>query len=40
MQKELKDIRFITLPEDRDMGSVTIKKDIPLPVQFPEGSGA
>ncbi len=38
MQKELKDIRFITLPEDRDMGSVTIKKDIPLPVQFPEGS--
>ncbi len=38
MQKELKDIRFITLPEDRDIGSVTIKKDIPLPVQFPEGS--
>ena len=38
MQKELKDIRFITLPEDRDIGSVTISKDIPLPVQFPEGS--
>ena len=34
----MKDIRFITLPEDRDMGSVTLSKDIPLPIQFPEGS--
>ncbi|MBQ3696802.1 MAG: hypothetical protein II883_02670 [Spirochaetales bacterium] len=38
MQNRMKDIRFITLPEDRDMGSVTLSKDIPLPIQFPEGS--
>ena len=38
MQNRIKDIRFITLPEDRDMGSVTLSKDIPLPIQFPEGS--
>ncbi|MBR2281810.1 MAG: hypothetical protein IJ863_04215, partial [Spirochaetales bacterium] len=38
MQKELKDIRFITLPEERVFGDVTISSKIPLPVQFPEGS--
>lgn len=38
MQKELKDIRFITLPEERAFGDVTISSKIPLPVQFPEGS--
>ena len=38
MQKEMKDIRFITLPEERNIGSVTISSTIPLPVQFPEGS--
>ncbi|MBO4278656.1 MAG: hypothetical protein J5891_02475 [Spirochaetales bacterium] len=38
MQNRMKDIRFITLPEDRDLGAVTIRKDIPLPIQFPEGS--
>ena len=38
MQNRMKDIRFITLPEDRELGSVTVRKDIPLPIQFPEGS--
>lgn len=38
MQKELKDIRFITLPDERKIGDVTIRADIPIPVQFPEGS--
>ena len=38
MQKQMKDIRFITLPEDRKLGEVTISKSIPLPIQFPEGS--
>ena len=38
MQKQLKDIRFITLPEERKIGEVTLSKDIPLPLQFPEGS--
>ena len=38
MQKQMKDIRFITLPEERKIGEVTINKDIPLPIQFPEGS--
>ncbi|MBO7348461.1 MAG: tetratricopeptide repeat protein [Spirochaetales bacterium] len=38
MQKELKDIRFITLPDERKIGDVTIRSDIPIPVQFPEGS--
>ena len=34
----MKDIRFITLPEERKLGDVTLRKDIPLPIQFPEGS--
>ncbi|MBR6347486.1 MAG: hypothetical protein IKR80_00875 [Spirochaetales bacterium] len=38
MQKELKDIRFITLPESRTFGNTTIDSSIPLPIQFPEGS--
>ena len=38
MQKQMKDIRFITLPEERKLGDVTLRKDIPLPIQFPEGS--
>ena len=38
MQKQMKDVRFITLPEERKIGEVTISKDIPLPIQFPEGS--
>ncbi|MGX8681151.1 MAG: tetratricopeptide repeat protein [Spirochaetales bacterium] len=38
MQKELKDIRFITLPDERKIGDVTIRADIPIPVQFPQGS--
>ena len=38
MQKELKDIRFITLPESRTFGEVTVDSSIPLPIQFPEGS--
>ena len=38
MQKELKDIRFITLPDERKIGDVTIRSDIPIPVQFPQGS--
>ena len=38
MQKQMKDIRFITLPEERKIGDVTISRDIPLPIQFPEGS--
>ncbi|MBR6085276.1 MAG: hypothetical protein IKP61_06680 [Spirochaetales bacterium] len=38
MQKQIKDIRFITLPEERKLGDVTLRKDIPLPIQFPEGS--
>jgi len=38
MQKELKDIRFISLPDERQIGNVKIRKDIPIPVQFPEGS--
>ena len=38
MQNRMKDIRFISLPEDRSLGAVTIRKDIPLPIQFPEGS--
>lgn len=38
MQKELKDIRFITLPDERKIGDVAIRADIPIPVQFPQGS--
>lgn len=38
MQKELKDIRFITLPDERKIGDVIIRSDIPIPVQFPQGS--
>lgn len=38
MQKEMKDIRFISLPDERKIGDVTIRSDIPIPVQFPEGS--
>lgn len=40
MKKELKDIRFITLPEDRKMGDTVISASIPLPVQFTEGQKA
>ena len=38
MRKELKDIRFITLPEERKIGEVSISGAVPLPIQFPEGS--
>ncbi len=38
MQKELKDIRFITLPEERKIGEVSMSGAVPLPIQFPEGS--
>ncbi|MBO6001008.1 MAG: tetratricopeptide repeat protein [Spirochaetales bacterium] len=34
----MKDIRFITLPDERKIGDVTIRSDIPIPVQFPQGS--
>lgn len=37
MQKELKDIQFITLPDDRTVGDVKIDSSIPVPVQIPEG---
>lgn len=37
MQKELKDIQFITLPDDRTIGDVKIDSSIPVPVQIPEG---
>ena len=38
MRKELKDIRFITLPEERKIGEVSMSGAVPLPIQFPEGS--
>ena len=38
MTAELKDIRFINLPEDRQVGGITISSSIPLPISFPEGS--
>lgn len=35
--KDLKDIKFITLPGDRKLGNTVISAKIPLPVEFAEG---
>lgn len=37
MKKDLKDIRFITLPGDRKIGTTVLSAKIPLPVEFSEG---
>ncbi|MCQ2412331.1 MAG: tetratricopeptide repeat protein [Sphaerochaetaceae bacterium] len=37
MKKDLKDIKFITLPGDRKIGTTVLSAKIPLPVEFSEG---
>lgn len=40
MTQKFNDIKFINIPENRKVGNLVLKKEIPLPVQFEEGQKA